>query len=35
VVQASSAATHGTVLHVVDELRKVGITKIAFAAERP
>ncbi|MGZ3423957.1 MAG: ExbD/TolR family protein [Polyangiales bacterium] len=35
VVQASSAASHGSVLHVVDELRQVGITKIAFAAERP
>ncbi|MBK7401760.1 MAG: biopolymer transporter ExbD [Myxococcales bacterium] len=25
---------HGTVLHVVDELRKIGITKIAFGAEK-
>ncbi len=35
VVQASASATHGAVLHVVDELRQVGITKIAFAAEKP
>jgi biopolymer transport protein ExbD len=35
VVQASSKASHGDVLHVVDELRKVGISKIAFAAESP
>ena len=34
VVQAASTATHGTVLHVLDELRGVGITKIAFAAEK-
>lgn len=34
VVQASSLATHGTVLHVVDELRTVGVVKIAFAAEK-
>jgi biopolymer transport protein ExbD len=35
VVQASSKVTHGDVIHVVDELRQVGITKIAFAAESP
>ena len=34
VVQASKTASHGNVLHVVDELRKVGITRIAFAADR-
>lgn len=34
VVQASSRAQHGAVLHVVDQLRTVGITKIAFAAEK-
>ncbi len=34
VVQASAMATHGTVLHIVDELRTVGVIKIAFAAER-
>jgi biopolymer transport protein ExbD len=34
VVQASATATHGAVLHAVDELRSVGITRIAFAAEK-
>lgn len=34
VIQASAAATHGQVLHVVDELRSVGITKVAFAADK-
>lgn len=34
VVSASQAVPHGTVLHVVDELRRVGITKIAFGAEK-
>ncbi|MBL8718109.1 MAG: biopolymer transporter ExbD [Myxococcales bacterium] len=34
VVSASQAVPHGTVLHVVDELRKIGITKIAFGAEK-
>ncbi len=34
VVQASKATSHGDVLHVVDELRTVGISKIAFAADR-
>ena len=33
VVQASGAARHAVVLHVVDELRESGITKIAFAAD--
>jgi len=34
VVQAAGAATHATVLHVIDELREAGVVKIAFAAER-
>ena len=34
VVQAAGAATHASVLHVIDELREAGIVKIAFAAER-
>jgi biopolymer transport protein ExbD len=34
VVQASARASHGAVMHVVDEVREVGITKIAFAADR-
>ncbi len=34
VIQASAAVNHGKVLHVVDELRRVGITKVAFAAEK-
>lgn len=33
VVQASGSARHAVVLHVVDELRESGITKIAFAAD--
>src|SRR5438094_5981021 len=31
VVQAPSGATHGAVIHVVDELRQVGIVKLGFA----
>ena len=31
VIQASSAVNHGTVIHVLDELREVGVTKVAFA----
>ena len=34
VIAASKAATHGAVLHVIDELRTVGVTKIAFAGEK-
>jgi biopolymer transport protein ExbD len=34
VVQASARASHGAVMHVVDEVREVGITKIAFAADK-
>ena len=33
VIQASSGASHGTVMHVMDELREAGITKIAFATD--
>jgi biopolymer transport protein ExbD len=35
VVEASAASSHGAVIHVVDVLREVGMTKIAFAVERP
>jgi biopolymer transport protein ExbD len=34
VIQASARASHGSVMHVVDEVREVGITKIAFAADK-
>lgn len=34
VVQASRRTSHGDVIHVVDELRRAGITKVAFGAER-
>jgi biopolymer transport protein ExbD len=34
VVQAAGATTHATVLHVIDELRRAGVVKIAFAADR-
>lgn len=34
VVQASRRTSHGDVVHVMDELRGAGITKIAFGAER-
>jgi biopolymer transport protein ExbD len=34
VIAASRSATHGAVLHVIDELRSVGVTKIAFAGEK-
>jgi biopolymer transport protein ExbD len=34
VIQADGAASHASVLHVMDELRESGITKIAFAAEK-
>ena len=33
VIQASTGVAYGTVLHVMDELRETGITKIAFATE--
>jgi biopolymer transport protein ExbD len=33
VIEASGAARHAAVLHVMDELREAGITKIAFAAD--
>jgi biopolymer transport protein ExbD len=34
VIQASSQVSHGSVMHVVDEVRDVGISKIAFAADK-
>jgi biopolymer transport protein ExbD len=33
VVQASSAVPHGVVIHVLDQLRKGGIQKIAFGVD--
>ena len=33
VVQASSAVSHGIVIHVLDELRQAGIQKIAFGVD--
>jgi biopolymer transport protein ExbD len=33
-ISASARASHGTVLQVMDTLRKVGLTKIAFAADK-
>ena len=34
VIAASSAASHGSVMHVVDTVRDVGAVKIAFAADK-
>jgi len=34
VIQGSSNASHGSVIHVMDELRRVGVTKVAFGAEK-
>ncbi len=33
VLQAAGSASHSSVLHVLDELRQSGVTRIAFAAE--
>lgn len=33
-ISASARASHGTVLQVMDTLRKVGLSKIAFAADK-
>jgi biopolymer transport protein TolR len=33
-ISASTRASHGTVLQVMDSLRKVGLGKIAFAADK-
>ncbi len=35
VIQASRAASHGAVLHVLDVLRLEGVTKVAFGAKSP
>jgi biopolymer transport protein ExbD len=35
VVQASSAVAHGSVIHVLDELRKAGVRRIAFGVDKP
>ncbi len=34
VIAASAAATHGSVMHVVDTVRDAGAVKIAFAADK-
>jgi biopolymer transport protein ExbD len=34
VIQASRATSHGDVMHVLDELRGVGVVKVAFAADK-
>lgn len=34
VISASSAASHGTVMHVLDTVRDAGITRVAFAADK-
>jgi biopolymer transport protein ExbD len=34
VVQASSLAAHGSVVHVLDELRKAGVRRIAFGVDK-
>lgn len=33
VLQAAGSASHSSVLHVLDELRQSGVTRIAFAAD--
>lgn len=33
VIQASSSASHGAVVHVLDELRLAGVSRVAFAVE--
>ena len=33
VIQASSSASHGAVVHVLDELRIAGVHRVAFAVE--
>jgi biopolymer transport protein ExbD len=34
VVQASTAVSHGSVIHVLDELRKAGVRRIAFGVDK-
>jgi biopolymer transport protein ExbD len=34
VVQASSSVAHGSVIHVLDELRKAGVRRIAFGVDK-
>ncbi len=34
VISASSAAKHGSVMHVLDTVRDAGITRVAFAADK-
>lgn len=34
VIAASSSASHGRVMHVLDTVRDAGITKVAFAADK-
>ena len=33
-ISASTRASHGTVMQVVDSVREAGVTKIAFAADK-
>lgn len=35
VIAASAAASHGSVMHVVDTIRDAGAVKIAFQADKP
>ncbi|HET9953231.1 MAG TPA: biopolymer transporter ExbD [Polyangiaceae bacterium] len=35
VISASSAASHGQVMKVLDTVRDAGVTRIAFAADKP
>jgi biopolymer transport protein ExbD len=34
VIQASALQSHGRVMHVVDQVREAGVTKLAFAADK-
>ncbi|HVJ14061.1 MAG TPA: biopolymer transporter ExbD [Polyangiaceae bacterium] len=34
VISASTAANHGSVMHVLDTVRDAGITRVAFAADK-
>ncbi len=35
VISASESARHGQVMHVLDTVRDAGITRVAFAADKP
>jgi len=34
VISASSSASHGSVMHVLDTVRDAGVTRVAFAADK-